>query len=81
MVGPYVAMLAGRWAEAVEGWQALGCPYEAALAAIDSGDGGLLEWALVELRELGAQTGGGDRRPETPGAGREGAARSSAADA
>jgi DNA-binding CsgD family transcriptional regulator len=55
VVGPYVTMLASRPAEAVEEWQALGCRYEAALAAIDSGDGGLLDWALVELRELGAQ--------------------------
>jgi DNA-binding CsgD family transcriptional regulator/tetratricopeptide (TPR) repeat protein len=55
VVGPYVAMLDGEWAEAVDAWRALGCPYEAALAAVDSGDGGLLEQALVELRELGAR--------------------------
>ena len=54
VVGPYVAMFACRPAEAVEEWQALGCRYDAALAAIDSGDGALFEWALVELRELGA---------------------------
>ena len=53
--GPYEAMLAGRWADAVEQWMALGCRYEAALAAIDGGDGALLDWALVELRELGAR--------------------------
>lgn len=55
VVCPYAAMRAGRWADAVDQWQALGCRYEAAMAAIDSGDGGLLELALVELRELGAR--------------------------
>jgi DNA-binding CsgD family transcriptional regulator len=54
VVGPYVAMLAGRWTDAVDQWQALGCRYEAALAAIDSGDEELLEWALGVLRELRA---------------------------
>jgi DNA-binding CsgD family transcriptional regulator len=54
VVGPYVAMLAGRWTDAVDQWQALGCPYDAALAAIDSGNGKLLEWALGVLRGLGA---------------------------
>jgi DNA-binding CsgD family transcriptional regulator len=54
VVGPYLAMLAGRWTDAVDHWQALGCPYDAALAAIDSGDGALLEWALGVLRDLGA---------------------------
>jgi DNA-binding CsgD family transcriptional regulator len=54
VVGPYVAMLAGRWIDAVDQWQALGCRYDAALAAIDSGDGELTEWALGVLRELAA---------------------------
>ena len=54
VVGPYVAMLVGRWTDAVAQWQALGCPYDAALAGIDSGDEKLLEWALVVLRGLGA---------------------------
>jgi DNA-binding CsgD family transcriptional regulator/tetratricopeptide (TPR) repeat protein len=55
VVGPYVAMLAGRWNDAVDHWQALGCRYDAALAATDSGDGDLLEWALGVLRELCAR--------------------------
>jgi DNA-binding CsgD family transcriptional regulator len=54
-VGPYALMLAGRWADAVAEWQKLECPYESALAAIGSGDGSLLESALVALRELGAR--------------------------
>lgn len=54
-VGPHALMLAGRWADAVAEWQKLECPYDAALAAIESGDGSLVEWALVELRELGAR--------------------------
>jgi DNA-binding CsgD family transcriptional regulator len=53
--GPYEAMLAGLWADAVEQWIALGCRYDAALAAIDSGDGALLDWALLNLRELSAR--------------------------
>ncbi len=54
-VGPYAMVLANRWVDAIEEWQRLECPYDAALAAIESGDGSLLEWALVELRELGAR--------------------------
>jgi DNA-binding CsgD family transcriptional regulator len=53
--GPYQAMFGDRPADAVKAWQALGCLYEAAWAGIDSGDGALLEWALVELRTLGAR--------------------------
>lgn len=54
-VGPYALMLAGQWPDAIEEWRRLECSYEAALAAIESGDGALLESALVELRELGAR--------------------------
>ncbi|MDE3133427.1 MAG: AAA family ATPase [Acidobacteriota bacterium] len=54
-VGPYALMLADRWAEAGEEWRRLECPYEAAVAALGSGDGILLEQALVRLRELDAR--------------------------
>ncbi|MDE3132129.1 MAG: AAA family ATPase [Acidobacteriota bacterium] len=53
--GVHALVLADRWADASEQWQRLECPYEAALAAIASGDGPLLEGALVKLRELGAR--------------------------
>jgi len=53
-VGPYALMLAGQWPTRLRVAE-LECSYEAALAAIESGDGALLESALVELRELGAR--------------------------
>ena len=46
--------LAGDWARAAELWDALGCPYEAALALGDADDGESLRRALDALRELGA---------------------------
>src|SRR3954469_9334018 len=35
---PYELARVGSWSEAAEGWRELGCPYEAALALLDSGD-------------------------------------------
>ena len=46
---------ASGWAAAAAGWQALGCPYEAAQALADSGDEALLRRALVEFDRLGAR--------------------------
>ncbi len=49
--GPYV--LAGR--DAAAAWEALGCPYEAALALADAGDEPALREAHDRLRGLGAR--------------------------
>ena len=35
---PYGLLAAGRWREAARAWQQAGCPYEHALALIESGD-------------------------------------------
>jgi len=50
---PYRLEIAGEPLAAREGWVALGCPYEAALAAIDAEDA--QRTALDELRDLGAR--------------------------
>ncbi len=52
---PYAAQLTGDVTEAVEHWTRLGCPYDAALAVIDSGDEQSLRAALAELQRLGAR--------------------------
>jgi len=52
---PYALQLAGRFAEAAERWRELGCPYQAALALLDTGDEDLLRLALEELQQLGAR--------------------------
>ncbi len=51
---PYALQLAGDWARAAEIWDALGCPYEAALALID-GDDQAMRSGLAELHRLGAR--------------------------
>jgi DNA-binding CsgD family transcriptional regulator len=50
---PYRLEMAGDWVGASEHWRALGCPYETAFALLD-GDQEGLEWALGEMRRLGA---------------------------
>jgi len=52
--GPFALQLAGSWAEAEAHWRKQACPYDAALAAADSGDEQSLRRALDELQELGA---------------------------
>jgi DNA-binding CsgD family transcriptional regulator/tetratricopeptide (TPR) repeat protein len=49
----YRLEMAGEWAAASEGWDAIGCPYEAALALLDGGEDALRH-ALEELRVLEA---------------------------
>jgi DNA-binding CsgD family transcriptional regulator len=49
----YRLEMAGEWAAARERWEAIGCPYEAALALLDA-DAPNLQWALRELRRLSA---------------------------
>jgi DNA-binding CsgD family transcriptional regulator/tetratricopeptide (TPR) repeat protein len=50
----YALQRAGEWAAAAERWQALGCPYDAALALADADDEDALRRALAELQRLGA---------------------------
>jgi DNA-binding CsgD family transcriptional regulator len=52
---PYRREMAGDWATASAGWETMGCPYEAALALIDSDDETVLRRALGELQALGAR--------------------------
>ena len=49
----YRLEIAGDWARASERWQAIACPYEAALALLD-GDQEALQRGLGEMRRLGA---------------------------
>lgn len=51
---PYLKSLAGAAADAAASWLARGCRYEAALAAIDGDDPGLLRSAMEWLRAQGA---------------------------
>ena len=53
--GPDAATLAGDHEEAARRWTALGCPYEAALALVDSDDTDALRLAHDALRALGAR--------------------------
>jgi DNA-binding CsgD family transcriptional regulator len=55
MAPPYAQQTAGDFAGAATTWQALGCPYEAALAAIGSEDLPRIQDAIACLEELGAQ--------------------------
>ncbi len=52
---PYRLQLSGRWEEAAERWQAIGCPYEAALALADGDDEPALREALAVFDRLGAR--------------------------
>lgn len=51
---PFALAEAGDWRGAAAAWRALGCPYEAALAALD-GDEPALREALAALQALGAR--------------------------
>jgi DNA-binding CsgD family transcriptional regulator/tetratricopeptide (TPR) repeat protein len=51
---PYLLEMSGDWQTARDTWTAMGCPYEAALAALDAPIPTLQE-ALVELQALGAK--------------------------
>jgi DNA-binding CsgD family transcriptional regulator/tetratricopeptide (TPR) repeat protein len=52
---PQALEIAGDWRAAVARWEELGCPYEAALARLDSDDEGALRVALESFHELGAR--------------------------
>ncbi|MFD5326289.1 AAA family ATPase [Streptomyces sp. NPDC127092] len=51
---PYALELAGHWAGAVDAWERLGCPYDAALAGL-GGDVPAMRRALETFRSLGAR--------------------------
>jgi tetratricopeptide (TPR) repeat protein len=51
---PYALQIAGDWAGAADGWTAIGCPYEAALALADADAAEPRRRALAELERLGA---------------------------
>ena len=50
---PYVLQIGGRWREAADTWQRLGCPYERALALLE-GDEAAMREAVAILESLGA---------------------------
>ncbi|HEX6255955.1 MAG TPA: EamA family transporter [Euzebyales bacterium] len=52
---PYRAQIHGDWRRAAELWDALGCPYEAALARADADEPAPLRAALDVLQRLGAK--------------------------
>jgi len=54
-IDPYAAQLAGDWAAAAARWTRLGCPYDAALARVESRDEDGLRSALAEFQRLGAR--------------------------
>ena len=54
-IEPYSAQLAGAATAAAARWTHLGCPYDAALALVDTGDEPALRRALAEFQRLGAR--------------------------
>lgn len=50
---PFALELAGSWREAVGAWRALGCPYDAAVAALP-GDDGAARAGVAALSRMGA---------------------------
>jgi DNA-binding CsgD family transcriptional regulator/tetratricopeptide (TPR) repeat protein len=54
IVEPYASQVAGDHLRAARQWDDLGCPYDAALALLDSDDEALLRDALTRLERLGA---------------------------
>jgi DNA-binding CsgD family transcriptional regulator len=54
-VEPYASALAGDVDDAAKRWAELGCPYDAALALVESADEDQLRYALTEFQRLGAK--------------------------
>jgi DNA-binding CsgD family transcriptional regulator len=52
---PYRAQIDGDWRRAAELWDALGCPYEGALARADADEPAPLRTALDQFQRLGAK--------------------------
>jgi DNA-binding CsgD family transcriptional regulator/tetratricopeptide (TPR) repeat protein len=59
VIEPYSAQLAGDASAAAARWTQLGCPYDAALALIESDDERSLRIALAEFQRLGARPAAG----------------------
>jgi DNA-binding CsgD family transcriptional regulator/tetratricopeptide (TPR) repeat protein len=51
---PHASQIRGDWSSAAEQWSRLGCPYDAALALLDSGEKEPLRRALAQFNSLGA---------------------------
>jgi DNA-binding CsgD family transcriptional regulator len=58
-IDPYAAQLTGDVQAAAERWTQLGCPYDAALALVESNDEQDLRLALSEFQRLGARPAAG----------------------
>ncbi|HEY4162928.1 MAG TPA: AAA family ATPase [Dongiaceae bacterium] len=54
MATPFALQIGGNWREAASAWQALGCPYEQAVALTDSREEPALRLALEIFEGLGA---------------------------
>jgi DNA-binding CsgD family transcriptional regulator/tetratricopeptide (TPR) repeat protein len=54
-LGPYGLSMSGASAAAGRAWQAIGCPYEAALTFAEGADQAAARGAIEELRRLGAR--------------------------
>jgi DNA-binding CsgD family transcriptional regulator len=53
LAAPFALELAGSWREAADAWRTLGCPYNAALAALPGDDAAARE-AAASLEQIGA---------------------------
>jgi DNA-binding CsgD family transcriptional regulator len=51
---PYALQIAGDWKRSASAWEALGCPYEQAMALADSNDEHAMRAALAIFERLGA---------------------------
>ncbi|HEY6134835.1 MAG TPA: response regulator transcription factor, partial [Rubrivivax sp.] len=71
---PYALQIAGRWREAADAWQALGCPFERARALAEGDEGGQRE-ALEVFEGLGARPAAEALRQRLREAGVRGVAR------
>jgi tetratricopeptide (TPR) repeat protein len=54
VAGPFALQMAGDWRGTAAAWEALGCPYDAALACFEGDDPDALRGALAALEGLGA---------------------------
>lgn len=54
LMQPVALQIDGDWAGAATAWQALGCPYDAALAQVQTDDPELMRQGATTLAELGA---------------------------
>jgi len=52
--GPFMRQIEGNWKQAAREWEALGCPYERAMALAESKDEAALRTALQIFEQLGA---------------------------